>query len=64
MVGLYEVSNFLSTFNTLSYYDVYVLASFFWCVKSDDFNFSFGLTLYPSLGIMFTVRLSSGLYFG
>ena len=47
IVGLYKVSNFLSEFNTLSYADMYMLASFLWYVISDDFDFSSGLTLYP-----------------
>ena len=45
MVGLHKVYNSLSAFNTLSYYDVSVLISFFWYVKFDDFNFPFGLTV-------------------
>ena len=64
ILGLYEVSNFLGAFNTLSYSDVSDLDYFLWCVKSDDFNFSYGLILYLSLGIVFTGSFSSGLYFG
>ena len=39
IVWLYEVSNFLSEFNTLSYSDMSMLASFVWYIHSDEFKF-------------------------
>ena len=38
ILRFYEVSIFFSAFNTLSYADVSVLASFLWCVNSNNFS--------------------------
>ena len=64
MVGFYKVYNLISAFNTLSYAGVSVLASFLWYINSDDFYFSFGLTLYTSSRISCTGILSYGLSYG
>ena len=60
IVGLYNVSNFYSSVNSLSYADVSMCASFLRYGSSDAFSETFGLTLSPSLGITCTGILSSG----
>ena len=60
IVGLYSVSSFVSSFNTILYADTSVLVYFLWYVNSDDFEFFFGLTLSPSSGITHTGIFSSG----
>ena len=51
---------YLSSFNTLSYYYVSMLAPLLWYVNFDDFSkISFELKLYPSSGITCTFILSS-----
>ena len=59
IVRLYEVSNFLSAFNNLSYSDMYRLSYFLWYVNYDEFDFPFSLTLSPLPGITCTGSLSS-----
>ena len=57
IIGLYNVSNFFSAFNTISYSDVSASASasFLRYVNSDDCSeILFVLTLSPSSGIMST----------
>ena len=61
IVGLHNVSNFLSAFNNLSYTYVSASASFLRYLNSDELSeISFGLTLSHSSGITCTVILSSG----
>ena len=64
IAALYKFSSFFSAFNTLSYSDMSVLVYLFWYVNSNDFKFSFGLTLSPSSGIALTGILSFGSYVG
>ena len=60
IVVFYKVSRLYSAFNTLAYVSVSVLASFLWYMNPDDFKFSFGLILFPSLGITCTGSFYSG----
>ena len=60
IVGLCNVSSYFSAFNNLLYTDVSMLLPFLWYVNSDEFEFIFGLTLYPLSGITCTGILYSG----
>ena len=59
--GMYDVSSFFSTLNTLSYDDMSMIAPLFLYVNSDELSkCSFVLTLYPSSDITCIWILSSG----
>ena len=64
IVGLCNVSSYFSAFNNLLYTDVSMLLPFLWYVNSDEFEFIFGLTLYPLSGITCTGILYSGFEVG